>query len=61
MCAIKDITRHFWFQVSNLAPETNLSQRVPTPGVEAIYGRSCSWQPAQWDAEKIKNSFGNDD
>jgi len=43
-----------------LAPEKNLAQRVTTPGVEAIYDRSHSLQPAQWDAEKIKKSFGDD-
>ena len=38
----------------------NFAQRVTTPGVEAIYGRSRGWQPAQWDAEKIKESLGDD-
>jgi len=27
---VDDVARYFWFQVSNLASETNLAQRVTT-------------------------------
>ena len=50
---VYDITRHFRFQISNLALETNLSQRMTAPGVEAKYGRSHGRQLAQWETEKI--------
>jgi len=39
---INDLARHFLFQISNLTPETNLAQKMTTPGVEAIYGCSRS-------------------
>ena len=44
--SVDDVTCYFWFQVSNLASETNLAQRVTTPSIEAIDGYSYGLQHA---------------
>ena len=38
----------------------NLTQRVTTPGIEAIDGCSHGRQPAQWDAKKVEKPLRDD-
>ena len=37
---VDDVAYHIGFQVSDLTLETDLAQRITTPGVETVYDRS---------------------
>jgi len=55
--SVNDVTRYFWFQVSNLASETNLAKRMTTLSVETMYGYNSDRQSAQWHAEEVEKPY----
>jgi len=56
--SINYVTRHFCLQISDLTSETDLAQWMITPIIEVVYGSSY-WQLVQMNAEKMKQSPGD--